>query len=178
VAAKHANAHEFILQKPLGYDTVIGEKGVALRVDNDSASRLRAPFSRCADPGVDEATNAWMPSQNERCSRFGGADARANHYLHRAPVVHDSKGRPDRSVRRWLHVESGTHEELIQARDVCKLYELHFEAGRCMSGLRSYRASPACQLLRLTLNFKLYIPNPTLRLTVTPDISMVVPAVQ
>src|SRR5882672_8361131 len=29
-AARHAYAHAFILQKPLGYDTVIGEKGVAL----------------------------------------------------------------------------------------------------------------------------------------------------
>src|SRR5208283_1391739 len=29
-AAKHAHAHEFIIQKPQGYDTFIGEKGVSL----------------------------------------------------------------------------------------------------------------------------------------------------
>src|SRR5213078_329131 len=29
-AAKHAFAHEFILEKPQGYDTVVGEKGVTL----------------------------------------------------------------------------------------------------------------------------------------------------
>src|SRR5262249_52584936 len=29
-AAKHAHAHEFILEKPEGYQTLIGEKGVAL----------------------------------------------------------------------------------------------------------------------------------------------------
>src|SRR5208282_3438144 len=29
-AAKHAHAHEFIMEKPQGYDLVIGEKGVSL----------------------------------------------------------------------------------------------------------------------------------------------------
>src|SRR5215218_8072754 len=29
-AAKHAYAHDFIMEKPQGYDTMVGERGVAL----------------------------------------------------------------------------------------------------------------------------------------------------
>jgi len=42
-AARHAHAHEFILEKTQGYDTVIGERGVHLSAASANASPSRGP---------------------------------------------------------------------------------------------------------------------------------------
>ena len=45
-AAMAANAHQFILQQPKGYDTLIGEKALSCQEGSASVSRLPVPWSK------------------------------------------------------------------------------------------------------------------------------------
>jgi len=65
-AAKAAHIHEFIVNQPLGYDTVVGERG--LKLSGGEKQRVAIARTLLKDPPVmifDEATSA-LDSANER----------------------------------------------------------------------------------------------------------------
>jgi ATP-binding cassette subfamily B protein len=118
-AAKAANAHDFIVKLPQGYDTIVGERGQNL----SGGERQRVSIARAIlhDPRIlilDEATSA-VDTETERkiqeamdrlvAGRTVFAIAHRLSTLHRASrlfVMKDGK-----------LVEAGTHEQLLSKPD-------------------------------------------------------------
>jgi subfamily B ATP-binding cassette protein MsbA len=128
-AAKSANAHEFILAKPEGYLTKIGEKGVTL----SGGQRQRLAIARAVLRNspiliLDEATSA-LDTESERevqaeldklmLGRTTLCIAhRLSTILHADTIVVMQQGRI---------AETGTHAELMERNGVYrKLYDLQF----------------------------------------------------
>jgi subfamily B ATP-binding cassette protein HlyB/CyaB len=126
-AAKLAGAHEFILQLPEGYDTLVGERGCNL----SGGQRQRIAIARAlvTDPRIlifDEATSA-LDYESERiiqhnmrriCER-----RTAIVIAHRLSAVR----RADRilTIERGRLIEDGTHDELIRSNGrYANLHEL------------------------------------------------------
>ncbi|MFZ4506668.1 MAG: ABC transporter ATP-binding protein [Fimbriimonas sp.] len=117
-AAKSAEAHDFILALPNGYDTVIGERGQKL--SGGQRQRLSLARAILRNPTVlvlDEATSAV---DNETEAAIQRSLAKVTHdrtsvvIAHRLSTVRDAH-------KIWVLeagqvIESGTHEELVNGR--------------------------------------------------------------
>src|SRR5256712_3656931 len=128
-AARAANAHDFIVEMPRGYETTIGDLGVRLsRGQRQRLAIARALLKNAPILILDEATSA-LDTESEGLVQEALERLMANRttlvVAHRLSTVR----RADRIVVlvRGEIVESGTHDELLaQAAEYRKLYELQF----------------------------------------------------
>ncbi|MBL9174340.1 MAG: cyclic nucleotide-binding domain-containing protein [Verrucomicrobiales bacterium] len=117
-ATQLANAHDFISRLPLGYETRIGETGLAL----SGGQRQRIAIARALyrDPPVlifDEATSA-LDTESERAIQDNLRqllhDRTSFVIAHRLSTVRDAD--VILVLERGRIVETGTHDELMKAR--------------------------------------------------------------
>ena len=119
-AARRANAHEFIVRLPQGYDTTIGERGVKL--SGGQQQRLAIARAILASPQIlilDEATSN-LDTESEQLIQGAMADLLADRttfvIAHRLSTIH----RADLILlmEEGRVIERGTHEDLMRARGV------------------------------------------------------------
>jgi subfamily B ATP-binding cassette protein MsbA len=128
-AAEMANAHNFIIQMPKGYDTVIGERG--FKVSGGERQRLCIARAILKNPPIlilDEATSS-LDTENERLVQ----DAISKLMKHRTVIVIAHRLSTIQQancivVLKDGHiVQKGTHDELIAESGIYKtLYEMQF----------------------------------------------------
>ena len=128
-AAKNANAHEFIMSFPDGYDTDIGQRGVKLSGGQKQRLSIARVFLK--NPPIlifDEATSA-LDNESEQVVQQSMEQLAKNRttfvIAHRLSTI--------RNAQRILVLtemgiaEEGTHQELLKQQGIyAGLYEMQF----------------------------------------------------
>jgi ATP-binding cassette subfamily B protein len=129
-AAKKANAHNFIMTLPEGYDTDIGQRGVKLSGGQKQRLSIARVFLK--DPPVlifDEATSS-LDNESEKVVQ-DSLEALAQHrttfvIAHRLSTIRNAKRilvLTDRGIE-----EQGTHDELLALDGTyARLYNMQFD---------------------------------------------------
>ena len=130
-AARHAFAHDFIMDKPRGYDTIVGEKGA--NISGGQRQRIaiaRALLKNAPILILDEATNALDTEAESIVQRALEQLMQGRTTIciaHRLSTVQKADVIVVLDAGRI--VETGTHDELLQAGGLySKLYDLQFAA--------------------------------------------------
>lgn len=129
-AARHASAHEFIMEKPQGYDTVVGEKGASLSGgQRQRISIARALLKNAPILVLDEATSS-LDTESERAVQAALEQLMRGRtticIAHRLSTI--QKADVIVVLDQGRIVEQGTHGDLIQHGGVYqKLYALQFQ---------------------------------------------------
>ena len=126
-AAKHAYAHEFIVEKPKRYETIVGEKGV--NISGGQRQRIaiaRAILRNAPILILDEATSA-LDTEAERIVQTALEELMKGRtticIAHRLTTI--QKADLIVVLDRGRVVETGTHEQLMQARGLYwKFYQM------------------------------------------------------
>jgi subfamily B ATP-binding cassette protein MsbA len=128
-AAKLANAHDFIMEMPEGYNTMVGERGVTLsggqrqRIAIARAVIRNTPILILDEPtsGLDAAAEQTVFEALDRLMKGKTSIVIAHHLatIRRADIIFVVK---DNAL-----VERGTHDELLAAGGLyAELYEIQF----------------------------------------------------
>jgi subfamily B ATP-binding cassette protein MsbA len=130
-AAKHAHAHDFIMEKTEGYNTIVGERGVAL--SGGQRQRLAIARAILKDAPIlvlDEATSA-LDTESERAVQAALEELMAGRtticIAHRLSTIQRADVIVVMSEGRI--VETGAHKELIERGGLYhNLHKLQFSA--------------------------------------------------
>lgn len=128
-AAKNANAHEFIMSMPNGYDTDIGQRGIKLSGGQKQRISIARVFLK--NPPIlifDEATSA-LDNESEKVVQESLETLAKNRttfvIAHRLSTIRNAEKilvLTDQGIE-----ESGSHEQLMQQGGIYKnLYEMQF----------------------------------------------------
>ncbi len=117
--AKIANAHDFILQMPQGYDTIVGERGVGL--SGGQKQRISLARALLKNPSIiilDDTTSAVdMETESQIQSELGSLHDNHTVFIiaHRISSIKDAD--QILVVDDGRIIEFGTHEELLEKKN-------------------------------------------------------------